>query len=189
MQPFMTFIEQSICKFYPSLAWEKGYKVPGYGHFPVSPLKLVSRTTIVAITTLIVRSLLLNPQAPPQGIWALPGPSVFLQTLRWCHRLLYMTITIRWNLSQSHSQPCNLSYKRRRQVFMYSWHLWNLLLALVSKIWSKSPHVKYLMQAIILPFFNDLIGFIGAIGFWPLTVYFPVVRLGTEFPHRKPISF
>lgn len=30
------------------------------------------------------------------------------------------------------------------------------------------------MQAIILPFFNDLVGFIGALGFWPLTVYFPV---------------
>lgn len=30
------------------------------------------------------------------------------------------------------------------------------------------------MQAIILPFFNDLVGLIGAIGFWPMTVYFPV---------------
>ena len=26
------------------------------------------------------------------------------------------------------------------------------------------------LQALILPFFNDLVGFIGAIGFWPLTV-------------------
>jgi len=81
MQPFMAFVEQCVCHFIPSAKWEKGYTIPGYGYFPLSPLKLVSRTIIVATTTLI---------------------------------------------------------------------------------------------AIILPFFNDLVGFIGAIGFWPLTVYFPV---------------
>jgi hypothetical protein len=26
----------------------------------------------------------------------------------------------------------------------------------------------------ILPFFNDIMGLIGAMSFWPLTVYFPV---------------
>jgi amino acid permease len=28
--------------------------------------------------------------------------------------------------------------------------------------------------AMLLPFFNDILGFLGAIGFWPLTVWFPV---------------
>lgn len=28
--------------------------------------------------------------------------------------------------------------------------------------------------SMVLPFFNDIVGFLGAIGFWPLTVYFPV---------------
>ncbi|RRT34611.1 hypothetical protein BHE74_00057853 [Ensete ventricosum] len=28
--------------------------------------------------------------------------------------------------------------------------------------------------SMLLPFFNDVVGFLGAIGFWPLTVYFPV---------------
>lgn len=28
--------------------------------------------------------------------------------------------------------------------------------------------------SMVLPFFNDLIGLVGALGFWPLTVYFPV---------------
>ncbi|XP_027329979.1 amino acid permease 3-like [Abrus precatorius] len=28
--------------------------------------------------------------------------------------------------------------------------------------------------SMLLPFFNDIVGLIGAIGFWPLTVYFPV---------------
>ncbi|XLR36455.1 hypothetical protein S83_064355 [Arachis hypogaea] len=26
----------------------------------------------------------------------------------------------------------------------------------------------------LIPFFNDILGVIGALGFWPLTVYFPV---------------
>lgn len=28
--------------------------------------------------------------------------------------------------------------------------------------------------AMLLPFFNDVVGILGAFGFWPLTVYFPV---------------
>jgi hypothetical protein len=26
----------------------------------------------------------------------------------------------------------------------------------------------------LIPFFNDVLGLLGAVGFWPLTVYFPV---------------
>lgn len=28
--------------------------------------------------------------------------------------------------------------------------------------------------AMLMPFFNDVVGILGAFGFWPLTVYFPV---------------
>lgn len=28
--------------------------------------------------------------------------------------------------------------------------------------------------SMLLPFFNDIVGILGAFGFWPLTVYFPV---------------
>ncbi|KAE8667349.1 hypothetical protein F3Y22_tig00112411pilonHSYRG00039 [Hibiscus syriacus] len=28
--------------------------------------------------------------------------------------------------------------------------------------------------AMLMPFFNDVIRFLGAMGFWPLTVYFPI---------------
>lgn len=28
--------------------------------------------------------------------------------------------------------------------------------------------------SMLLPFFNDIVGLLGALGFWPLTVYFPV---------------
>lgn len=54
MQPFMTFVEDTITNWFPSLGWQKEYNLPGYGYFPLSPLKLVSRTIIVATTTLVV---------------------------------------------------------------------------------------------------------------------------------------
>lgn len=28
--------------------------------------------------------------------------------------------------------------------------------------------------AMLMPFFNDVVGILGAFGFWPLTVYFPI---------------
>jgi len=28
--------------------------------------------------------------------------------------------------------------------------------------------------AMLVPFFNDVVGILGAFGFWPLTVYFPI---------------
>ena len=28
--------------------------------------------------------------------------------------------------------------------------------------------------AMLMPFFNDVVGILGAMGFWPLTVYFPI---------------
>lgn len=30
------------------------------------------------------------------------------------------------------------------------------------------------LVSMLLPFFNDIVGLLGALGFWPLTVYFPV---------------
>ncbi|XP_022772337.1 amino acid permease 3-like [Durio zibethinus] len=30
------------------------------------------------------------------------------------------------------------------------------------------------LNSMLLPFFNDIVGLLGALGFWPLTVYFPV---------------
>ncbi|EPS68727.1 hypothetical protein M569_06043, partial [Genlisea aurea] len=36
-----------------------------------------------------------------------------------------------------------------------------------------------------LPFFNDVVGILGAIGFWPLTVYFPVAMYTKQERLRK----
>ena len=30
------------------------------------------------------------------------------------------------------------------------------------------------MVAMLMPFFEDVVGILGACGFWPLTVYFPI---------------
>jgi amino acid permease len=40
--------------------------------------------------------------------------------------------------------------------------------------WRTAFVVVSTVLAILMPFFNDILGFLGAIGFWPLTVYYPV---------------
>ncbi|CAK8570314.1 unnamed protein product [Lathyrus sativus] len=41
-------------------------------------------------------------------------------------------------------------------------------------VWRSSFVIVVTVISMLLPFFNDIVGLIGAIGFWPLTVYFPV---------------
>ncbi|ONK80767.1 uncharacterized protein A4U43_C01F21510 [Asparagus officinalis] len=41
-------------------------------------------------------------------------------------------------------------------------------------VWRTIFVVLCTVLAIVFPFFNDVVGFIGAVGFWPLTVYFPI---------------
>ncbi|XP_027941736.1 amino acid permease 3-like [Vigna unguiculata] len=41
-------------------------------------------------------------------------------------------------------------------------------------VWRTSFVICCTVIAMVVPFFNDIAGLIGAIGFWPLTVYFPV---------------
>lgn len=41
-------------------------------------------------------------------------------------------------------------------------------------IWRTAFVIVSTVLAIAIPFFNDVLGFLGAVGFWPLTVYFPV---------------
>ncbi|KAG8054473.1 hypothetical protein GUJ93_ZPchr0001g30868 [Zizania palustris] len=40
--------------------------------------------------------------------------------------------------------------------------------------WRTAFVVVTTVVSMLLPFFNDVVGFLGALGFWPLTVYFPV---------------
>lgn len=41
-------------------------------------------------------------------------------------------------------------------------------------IWRTIFVIIATLIAMLIPFFNDVLGVIGALGFWPLTVYFPV---------------
>ncbi|XP_020573673.1 amino acid permease 3-like [Phalaenopsis equestris] len=41
-------------------------------------------------------------------------------------------------------------------------------------VWRSAFVVLTTVISMLLPFFNDVVGLLGAIGFWPLTVYFPV---------------
>ncbi|KAK8716370.1 hypothetical protein V6N13_043682 [Hibiscus sabdariffa] len=41
-------------------------------------------------------------------------------------------------------------------------------------VWRTGFVVSTTVISMLLPFFNDVVGILGALGFWPLTVYFPV---------------
>ena len=41
-------------------------------------------------------------------------------------------------------------------------------------VWRTVFVILTTVTSMLLPFFNDIVGMIGALGFWPLTVYFPV---------------
>ncbi|XP_071696161.1 amino acid permease 4-like [Rutidosis leptorrhynchoides] len=41
-------------------------------------------------------------------------------------------------------------------------------------VWRTTFVIITTVLAMLLPFFNDVVGLLGAIGFWPLTVYFPI---------------
>ncbi|KNA09956.1 hypothetical protein SOVF_148800 [Spinacia oleracea] len=41
-------------------------------------------------------------------------------------------------------------------------------------IWRSSYVILMTVIAMIFPFFNDIVGLIGAFSFWPLTIYFPI---------------
>ncbi|WVZ98616.1 hypothetical protein U9M48_044029 [Paspalum notatum var. saurae] len=49
-----------------------------------------------------------------------------------------------------------------------------LRLNLFRLTWRTAFVVATTVVSMLLPFFNDVVGLLGALGFWPLTVYFPV---------------
>lgn len=49
-----------------------------------------------------------------------------------------------------------------------------LKLNLFRLVWRTIFVIITTLISMLLPFFNDIVGLLGALGFWPLTVYFPV---------------
>ncbi|GKV03492.1 hypothetical protein SLEP1_g15782 [Rubroshorea leprosula] len=52
-----------------------------------------------------------------------------------------------------------------------------LSFSLLRLVWRTLFVVMATVLEMALPFFNDILAFLGAIGFWPMTVYFPVEML------------
>ena len=47
-------------------------------------------------------------------------------------------------------------------------------------VWRTTFLIITTVISMLLPFFNDVVGLLGALGFWPLTVYFPVEMYITQ---------
>ncbi|KAG6414945.1 hypothetical protein SASPL_122324 [Salvia splendens] len=64
----------------------------------------------------------------------------------------------------------------------YKW--WKLRLSPFRVVWRSLYVVFTTFVAMMLPFFNDFVGLLGAISFWPLAVFFPIemymVRTGVS---------
>jgi hypothetical protein len=60
----------------------------------------------------------------------------------------------------------------------------NVELSLLRLSWRTVYVILATIVAMVIPFFNDIMGILGAIGFWPLTVYFPVAMYIAQ--HKIP---
>ncbi|KAJ7299463.1 hypothetical protein O6H91_Y227200 [Diphasiastrum complanatum] len=67
-----------------------------------------------------------------------------------------------------------------RSRFIHNTHVMNMAffgrlhMNLFRLVWRTAFVLTTTLFAMLFPFFNDIVGLIGAYGFWPLTVYFPV---------------
>ncbi|GMP38630.1 hypothetical protein CsSME_00009800 [Camellia sinensis var. sinensis] len=52
-------------------------------------------------------------------------------------------------------------------------------------VWRTAYVIFTTIIAMLLPFFNDFLGLLGASAFWPLTVYFPVEMYISQAKIRK----
>ncbi|XP_078442199.1 amino acid permease 6-like isoform X1 [Wolffia australiana] len=68
------------------------------------------------------------------------------------------------------------------------WPATGLSLNLLRLVWRSGFVVVTAVVAMIFPFFNDFLGLIGAVAFWPLTVYLPVeMRIAqAKIPRGSP---
>ncbi|XWS17685.1 hypothetical protein CRYUN_Cryun33cG0088500 [Craigia yunnanensis] len=72
-------------------------------------------------------------------------------------------ISSRWPTSNFVTEEYPISIARKKFSINLLRLIWRTLFVVVGTV-----------VAMTLPFFNDIIAFLGAIGYWPMTVYFPV---------------
>lgn len=58
----------------------------------------------------------------------------------------------------------------------------NIKLNFFRMIWRTFFVITTTVISMLMPFFSDVVGILGAFGFWPLTVYFPIEMY---FVHKK----
>ncbi|XP_065882015.1 amino acid permease 3-like [Euphorbia lathyris] len=63
--------------------------------------------------------------------------------------------------------------------------IFKLKLNVFRLVWRSLFVVLTTVISMLLPFFNDVVGLLGALGFWPLTVYFPVEMFIAQKRIRK----
>lgn len=63
----------------------------------------------------------------------------------------------------------------------------SLRINVLKLLWRTTFVVLTTVLAMSMPFFNDVLAFLGPISFWPLTVYFPVEMYITQ-KHMKAFS-
>lgn len=52
-------------------------------------------------------------------------------------------------------------------------------------VWRSGYVIVVTLIAMVLPFFNDILAFLGATGYWPLTIYFPIAMYISRKEIRK----
>ncbi|KAJ0973172.1 hypothetical protein J5N97_021131 [Dioscorea zingiberensis] len=60
------------------------------------------------------------------------------------------------------------------EVIVPYWPSKTYRLSIFRLVWRSCFVVLTTIISMLLPFFNDVVGLLGALGFWPLTVYFPI---------------
>lgn len=69
--------------------------------------------------------------------------------------------------------PFFFPLNNNKRVFQFQVNLFRLS-------WRTMFVVTTTLIAMLMPFFNDVVGLLGAFGFWPLTVYFPIEMYITQ---------
>ncbi|KAL5229627.1 hypothetical protein ABZP36_028403 [Zizania latifolia] len=72
-----------------------------------------------------------------------------------------------WYITKDIEVPLSMSSSGASAGRSYKLNLFRLT-------WRSAFVVLTTVVSMLLPFFNDVVGLLGALGFWPLTVYFPV---------------
>lgn len=89
-------------------------------------------------------------------------------------RVVEMLVCERWPDSSLVMQEYPLSIGKMKFSFNFFRLIWRTIFVIVVTI-----------LAMAMPFFNEMLALLGAIGFWPLTIYFPVEMFISKQKIRK----